>query len=91
MKLNSIVYKSEIDFRNFVLHNINNIDKLYVFEDVLDKIIFFYCITKNNYYVSSKVESSSFNIYKRIYEEINNKLGLKKEYNEKTLKLKRLN
>jgi len=89
MKYNYIEFNSELKFRNFVLNNINNIEKLYVFEDTLDEIIFFYCITINNNIVATKEKSNYFDDYSNIYKKINDKLMLKVYSNKKVLKLKK--
>ena len=89
MKYNYIGFNSELEFRNYVLHNKNNIDKLYVFEDTLDNIIFFYCITINGTIVATKLKSNCFNAYSNLYKKINDELLLNVYSNKKSLKLKK--
>ena len=54
MKLNTHILSSELEFRNYIQKDIENIIKIIIFEDILDKTIFFYCFMNNNTIIATK-------------------------------------
>ena len=68
MCLKTIVFDSEVEFRECVIQHLNDIYKIIIFEDVPDKIIFFYCFAKKGLILSAKEPSiKKFCLYKKRY------------------------
>lgn len=90
MKINSIVFNSEIEFRESVIYNYNYIDKIYIFEDSLDNIIYFYCFLYNKSFFATKTYNNDFIYYSTIYKKLQKELKISFESkNPKILKLKK--
>ena len=78
MGLTTIIFNSEPEFRKYITLNAKDIAQIFVFEDELDRVIFFYCLTKNHLIVATKEPSSkNFFPYKEIYEKLAEKFNLK--------------
>ena len=78
MGLTTIIFNSESEFRKYIILNAKYVAQIFVFEDELDHVIFFYCITKNHLIVATKEPSSkNFFSYKENYEKLAEKLKLK--------------
>ena len=89
MKYRCIVLKSEIDFYKYIIMNYNLVDRIFVFEDTLDNIIFFYAILQDNTFIGAKEVAN--NNYLNYYEKYMS-LDLPVEFSsveDKILKLKR--
>ena len=72
-----IILNSESEFRNCVNSNLENVSQIFVFEDILDKIIFFYCFTKNDMiYATKEPSKNNFKTYSRFYKRLSKKLHL---------------
>lgn len=76
MKFKTIIFNSELEFRRYVFQNVKDIFQIYVFEDVLDHIIFFYCFTQEGSIVATKEPSSNklsyyIEMYKLLTKEFN--------------------
>lgn len=90
MKLNTHILSSELEFRNYIQKDIENIIKIIIFEDILDRTIFFYCFMNNNTIIATKESSlNNFNFYLKLYKNITNKYKFQHITNkkEKTLRL----
>ena len=62
---------SENELRAYVLSNAQNICQIIVFEDILDKTIFFYCFKTDNSIVATKeFFYKNFSFYKRCYKKL---------------------
>lgn len=89
MKLKSIIFKSELDFRNFIVKNSNDILNIFICEDNLDNCIYFYSFTSNNFLFETKEPTSNnFSYYVEIYKNLIDKLKISINSNHpKALKL----
>lgn len=77
MSLEIITFNSELEFREYVIQHSKGIERLLVFEDTLDQMIFFYCFAKSGSYVATKEHLfENFNAFKHIYTQLANKLEL---------------
>lgn len=78
MELKTIIFNSELEFRNYVILNSKDIFHILIFEDVLDCTIFFYCFTKTYWLVATKEPSSKgFSTYEDIYTDLSKENGFK--------------
>lgn len=84
-----IIFKYEREFRNYIINNYKNINKIIIFEDSLDNVIYFYCFTLNNIVISCK-ENNIKNIlyYEKVYLMLSNKYNLINEINHKDKSIK---
>lgn len=80
--MNTIILNNEIDFRNYLISNKDDIIKIYIFEDNLDNYIYFYAFLTNE--VIATKEKGSFENYYILYKTLNN---FNIEESNKTLKL----
>ena len=67
MKVNSIILKSELEFREYITYNSEEILKIFIFEDKLDNLIFFYCFTNDSMIAVKENLIKPFSYYKEIY------------------------
>ena len=75
--MNTIIFKNELLFRISIINNKDIIDKIYVYEDNLDNIIFFYCFTINNtIFAAKETSNNNYSYYQKIYNSIKNELEL---------------
>ncbi len=73
MRLDTIIFNSELEFRNYVIQNLKTIDGLIIFEDPLEDVLFFYGFWQNSVVIATKEHScSKFEKYKKIYKKIAN-------------------
>ena len=71
MEFESIIFKSELEFRNYVVQNIKDISKIIVFEDILENNLYFYCFINESIIVGTKEQSiKRFDFYKEIYQSL---------------------
>ena len=78
MGLNTIIFNSESEFRKYITLNAKDIAQIFIFEDELDQVIFFYCFTKKDLVVATKAPSSkSFFSYKEVYQKLAKELNFK--------------
>lgn len=89
MKPSSIIFDSELDFRNFLIENSKDIKNIIIYEDNLDKYIYFYSFTINNLLLATKEPiTNDFYYYSEIYENLIEKLKISINSNKtKVLKL----
>ena len=77
MEFECIIFNSELEFRKYVIQHVKNIQRVLVFEDELDQMIFFYCFTKGHIYVSTKELSiKDFSSFKETYSHLASELHL---------------
>ena len=68
MNLKTIILNSELVFRNYIVRRIEFIDKIIIFGDTLDNIIFFYCFMDDGTIIATKeLELSRFSYYVDVY------------------------
>ena len=81
MELQTIIFNSELEFRNYVIHNSGRALHIIVFEDVLSNVVFFYCFFQGGLVVAAKefLWDDSFFVYKEIYEHLATKLRFRLE------------
>lgn len=91
MKIKNIIFKSEQEFRKYIMTNFKNITKIYVFEDFKNNAVFFYCFfQKEQIVISKEISLNKYTLYKRLYQEIITEfqIPIQLEYqNIKSLKL----
>ena len=87
--MNTIILNTELEFRNYIIKNINNILQIILFEDELDQIIFFYCFFQNDIIIATKEPAcKNFSFYKKTYHLLNQELSfIEKENKSKSLRL----
>lgn len=71
------IFDSELEFRNNVILITKRISQIYVFEDVLDSVIFFYCFLEDASVFATKDFSADFSYYREIYMNLASKFQLK--------------
>ena len=77
MELKTIIFNSELEFREYVIQNSKRISHIIVFEDFLDHTIFFYCFLEGSLIVATKEQSANnFSTYKKIYQQLATELEL---------------
>lgn len=90
----SYIFNSELEFRNYIILNIEDVDKIWIFEDDLDHMIFFYCFLLDGSFIATKeLSTNNFDSYKKVYKKLMKllKLHIIQEHNHsKILKLKKL-
>ena len=92
MKLNTHILSSELEFRNYIQKDIENIIKIIIFEDILDKTIFFYCFMNNNTIIATKESTlNNFSSYVKLYKDLTNKYKFHTINNKKTKTLRLIN
>ena len=80
MGLKTIIFNSELEFRNYVILNSKRISSIIVFEDLLDCTIFFYCFFQEGLIVATKEHSeNNFSTYRKIYQQLKAELNLRNE------------
>ena len=92
MKIKNIILNSESEFRKYIISNSDDILKIFVFEDSLDPIIFFYCFFSNGLIIATKEPSTKeFLYYNKIYTQLTRELNLDidPDSNFKVLKIKK--
>ena len=93
MKYKSIIFDSELKFREYLIQNFEQIYKLFVFEDSLDNVIYFYCFFNNYVMIAAKEKvKSNFCYYAKLYKELAKMYELEditKSGTDKVLKLKK--
>ena len=93
MKYKGIILSSELDFREYLIQNFENISKIFIFEDSLDNIIYFYCFFNNYIFIATKEKlEKTFFYYKNLYNQLAQEYKFKnitKSNQEKVLKLKK--
>lgn len=78
MKSEINIFNSELEFRNHVILNSKRISQIYVFEDILDSIIFFYCFLEDySVFATKEASSDHFSYYREIYTKLASKYQLK--------------
>ena len=90
MSIKTNILNSELEFRDYLIENINYINKIIVFEDILDHVIFFYCFMENNTIIATKeLELNNFSYYAKVYKYLAKKYLFHDINNEqaKTLRL----
>lgn len=91
MPLQNTIFNSELSFREYLINNSNNIKKIYLFEDKLDNIIYFYCFFLDRSVIAAyKKNLDNFDYYCTLYKNIANynqlNISISKEQN-KVLKI----
>ena len=78
MKSEINIFNSELEFRNHVILNSKRISQIYVFEDILDSIIFFYCFREDySVFATKEASSNNFSYYREIYMHLASIINLK--------------
>ena len=68
MKKEIIILDSESIFRNYVIVHLEEVHKIVVFEDILDKTIYFYCFMRTGNIIATKVHSfNNYSSFQEIY------------------------
>lgn len=92
MEPTTIIFDSESKFRDYVTSNLQNINQILVFEDVLEHTVFFYCCLQNHIILASKESVyKSFSSFKKIYKKLAHKSNLYIFHNTDALISIRLN
>ena len=82
MKIRSILLSSELEFRNYVISNSQNISQVIIFEDILDCVSFFYCFCKDGTIVATKeFMCKSFSFFRKTYNDVSCKFLWPKIHN----------
>ena len=85
--MNTIIFDSELKFRQYLIKYSKNINNMIILEDKLDNIIYFYGFTCDDLIIATKESSlKNFEYYTKIYK----KLGLDIEYNQANPKVLKL-
>lgn len=89
--MNTIIFNSELEFRNYLIEHLEDILNVILLEDKLDSVIYFYSFTKNDLLLASKELSiKDFDYYSKKYKKLIKILKLNIDYicdNPKILKL----
>lgn len=89
--MNTIIFDSELEFRNYLIENSESIISIMLFEDKLDNVIYFYSFTKNSLIIATKELSiKNYDYYNKKYLKLIKTLNLNVEYtidSPKVLKL----
>lgn len=89
--MNTIIFDSELEFRNYLIENSESIISIMLFEDKLDNVIYFYSFAKNSLIIASKELSiKNYDYYNKKYLKLIKTLNLNIEYtidSPKVLKL----
>ena len=76
MDLEMIVLNSEPKFRYYVVLNYQSIDRIIIFADRLENVIFFYCYQTDNFIVAaSEYMYRNFSFYQKTYSRIARKIN----------------
>lgn len=71
MKIRTVILSSEVEFRNYVISNSQNISQVIIFEDILDCVSFFYCFCKDGTIVATKeFMCKSFSFFRKTYNDV---------------------
>ena len=73
---NSIIFKNELEFREYITYNSEEILKIFIFEDELDNIIFFYAFTNDLIVAAKENMLKPFSYYEEIYKLLSKKIKL---------------
>ena len=82
--MKTIIFKNEIEFREFIINSQEEIIKTIIFEDPPDNIIYFYCFTANHI-IATKELKKEYQYYANIYKELNSILNLNINQKNKVL------
>ena len=89
--MNTIIFDSELKFRQYLIKYSKNINNMIILEDKLDNIIYFYSFTCDDLIIATKESSlKNFEYYTKIYKKLTKKLGLDIEYNQANPKVLKL-
>lgn len=58
MELKSKILSSELEFRKYIIQNRRDIKRIFICEDSLDNLIYFYCFANDNVFVATKEQSA---------------------------------
>ena len=84
----TIILKNELEFREYITYNSEEILKIYIFEDYLDNTIFFYSFTNDTIVATKEIKEKPFYYYKEIYSLLSSKIKMQTyEQKSKVLKL----
>lgn len=79
--MNTIIFNSELEFRNYLIEHLEDILNVILLEDKLDSVIYFYSFTKNDLLLSSKELSiKDFDYYSKKYKKLIKTLNLSIDY-----------
>lgn len=79
--MNTIIFNSELEFRNYLIEHLEDIINVMVLEDKLDSVIYFYSFTKNDLLLASKELSiKDFDYYSKKYKKLIKILKLNIDY-----------
>ena len=88
--MNTIIFNSEIEFRNYLIDHSDNIINVMLLEDRLDNVIYFYSFTNDSLIIAAKESSiKNYDYYNKKYRKLVKLLNLDLEYtnnNPKVLK-----
>ena len=77
MEKKIIILDSESNFRNYIIVYLKEVHKIIVFEDIIEKTIYFYCFTKDGYIITTKVLSlNNFSSFQKSYKTFANQSNL---------------
>ena len=82
--MDSIIFLNELEFRKYILLNIKEIDKIFVSLDILENIIYFYCLISNELLLGTKEHTNDFSHYNEIYQDLAKIFNLNVEINTET-------
>ena len=86
MYIKMIILSSESEFREKLNSNLRTISKIMVFEDALDRKIYFYCYTHDDIVYATKESSEkNFKKFKKYYKYLSKKLHFRIFPNSKYL------
>ena len=74
--MNIKILNSEQEFRKYIYNNLKSIIKIYVFEDIFDDVIYFYCFYNDLILATKECSIKKFSFYKEIYINISTKTNL---------------
>lgn len=71
MEFKSIIFESELEFRNYVEQNRKDISKIIVFEDILENNIYFYGFIQESLMVAAVEHAmDKFDFYEKVYQSL---------------------
>lgn len=76
MEYKMTVLNSESIFRNYVTLNIQDISKIIIFKDILERKNYFYCFNKNGLIIATTSSGyQKFSVIRKIYKRLAKRIG----------------